>query len=65
MQPSDLKILLGELEALKKLTILGLFEKGYTQRQIALTLGVNQATVSRMFPVGVLKRGGKKADEAD
>jgi predicted transcriptional regulator len=42
--------------------ILNLFEKGFTQRQIALALGTSQATVSRMFPSGTLKKDSKKSD---
>lgn len=45
---------LAELEALKKLMVLDLLGKGYSQTQIALTLGVGQASVSRMFPKGAL-----------
>lgn len=52
--------ILTELEALKKLMILILFEKGFTQRQIAMALGTSQATISRMFPSGALKKGAKK-----
>lgn len=46
--------LLGEVEALKKLMVLNLLGKGYSQTQIAFTLGVGQATISRMFPKGAL-----------
>jgi predicted transcriptional regulator len=50
-----------ELEALKKLMIMDLLGKGYSQTQVALTLGIGQASVSRMFPKGVLgKVKGKK-----
>lgn len=51
--------IISELDALKKLMVLQLLDKGYSQNQIALTLGVGQATVSRMFPSGAL--GKKKA----
>lgn len=54
MDKSDLKSVISELDALKKLMILQLLDKGYSQSQIALTLGVGQATISRMFPKGVL-----------
>lgn len=62
MNSSDVQKIVGELEALKKLTILQLLERGYSQNQIALTLGIGQATVSRMFPAGVLKSRGKRDD---
>lgn len=58
MDKADLKSVISELDALKKLMILQLLDKGYSQGQIALTLGVTQATISRMFPKGVL--GGAK-----
>lgn len=61
--PEDSRIV-AELEALKKLQILELLDRGYSQTQIALTLGVTQATVSRMFPKGVLSKG-RKALESD
>lgn len=57
---------MSELEALKKLAILGLFDRGYTQKQIGLTLGISQGTVSKMFPTGALKARAKEANaEAD
>lgn len=56
----DLAKIASELEALKKLQVLQLLSQGFSQTQIALTLGVGQATVSRMFPKGALgKKGGK------
>ena len=58
MDKSDVQKIVNELEALKKLTILQLLDKGYSQNQIALTLGIGQATVNRMFPSGVLKSRG-------
>jgi predicted XRE-type DNA-binding protein len=59
MDKSDTQKIISELEALKKLAILQLLEKGYSQTQIALALGIGQATVSRMFPSGALKKKGK------
>lgn len=50
----ELAKIAAELEALKKLQILQLLDKGFSQNQIALTLGIGQASVSRMFPKGVL-----------
>lgn len=58
MEKADLKSVVSELGALKKLMILQLLDKGYSQSQIALTLGVSQPTISGMFPKGVL--GGTK-----
>jgi predicted transcriptional regulator len=42
--------LLKELEMLRKLRILELFDKGYSQAQLAQVLGVSQPTISRMVP---------------
>lgn len=53
--------ILKELEMLRKLKILELSDKGYSQAQLAQALGVSQATISRMFPKGT----GKKKDKAD
>jgi Trp operon repressor len=59
MEKTDTERLIVELEALKKLRVLELLDRGYSQSQLALTLGVGQATISRMFPKGALtKRNG-------
>jgi predicted transcriptional regulator len=42
--------MLKELEILRKLKILELFDKGYSQSQLAQVLGVSQPTISRMVP---------------
>jgi predicted transcriptional regulator len=42
--------ILKELEILRKLRILELFDKGYSQSQLAQVLGVSQPTISRMVP---------------
>lgn len=47
---------LKELEILRKLAILDLLDRGYSQAQIADVLGVNQSTISRMFPKGLPKK---------
>jgi len=41
---------LKELEMLRKLRILELFDKGYSQAQLAQVLGVSRPTISRMVP---------------
>jgi predicted transcriptional regulator len=48
--------IIRELEMLRKLRILELFDKGYSQAQLAKALGVSQPTISRMVP----KVSGKK-----
>lgn len=50
--------MLKELEMLRKLKILDLFDRGYSQSDLAQVLGISQPTMSRMFPKGV---GKKKA----
>ncbi|WP_407176727.1 helix-turn-helix domain-containing protein [Bradyrhizobium sp. STM 3562] len=49
--------ILNELEMLRKLKMLEMFEKGYSQGQLAQVLGVSQPTVSRMMPKIALKKG--------
>lgn len=45
-----------ELEMLRKLAILDLSDRGYSQGDIAGVLGVSQPTISRMFAKGIPKR---------
>lgn len=45
----------SDIEAVKRLLILDLVLKGLKQRQIALALGVSEATLSMMFPKGLLR----------
>lgn len=47
------KALLGEMKAVKMLLMLQLLTAGVSQKQIALMLGVSEATVSRMIPKGL------------
>lgn len=47
--------LTAEVKAVKKLLILQLLRSGATQSQIAATLGVSDATMSRMLPKGAAK----------
>ena len=51
--------MLRELEMLRKLRLLEMFDKGYSQAQLAKVLGVSQPTISRMFPkpTGKEKKG--------
>ena len=42
--------ILKELEMLRKLRILEMLDKGYSQAQLAQALGVSQPTISRMVP---------------
>jgi predicted transcriptional regulator len=51
-------LFLKELEMLRKLKMLELFDKGYSQIQLAQVLGVSQPTISRMVPKVTPKKGG-------
>jgi predicted transcriptional regulator len=42
--------ILKELEMLRKMKMIELFDKGYSQAQLAQILGVSQPTISRMVP---------------
>ncbi len=58
MTNDQVEQILKELEMLRKLKILELFDKGYSQGQLANALGISQPTISRMLPKGA----GKKKD---
>ncbi len=49
--------IIKELEMLRKLRILELFDKGYSQAQLARVLGLSQPTISRMVPKLSAKKG--------
>jgi DNA-binding transcriptional regulator LsrR (DeoR family) len=62
--------LLDEMRAVKMLLILQLLRQGVKQSQIAATLGVSEATMSRMLPKGTSKSvskggGGVSAEGRD
>ena len=46
----------SNLEDIKKLFVLLLLDRGYTQDQLAKVLGTSQAGISRMFSGGVPKK---------
>lgn len=48
-----------ELSDIKRLMILALLRDGATQGDIATALGVNQSSISRMFPGGLGKPKSK------
>lgn len=48
-----------ELVSIKKLLIVALVRSGLSQTEVATALGVNQTTVSRMFPEKTLSAIGK------
>ena len=49
--------MLKELAMLRKLKMIELFDKGYSQAQVAEALGVSQPTISRMMPKVSTKKG--------
>jgi len=57
MTEEQANIIIKELEMLRKLRIMELFDKGFSQAQLAQVLGVSQPTISRMVP----KVSSKKA----
>lgn len=50
MNEDQAAAILKELEMLRKLKLLELLAKGYSQAQLAQVLGVSQPTISRMVP---------------
>ncbi len=52
--------IIAELVALKKLEILSLMDRGFSQSQIAAALGTNQQAVSRMVPASASAKSKKK-----
>lgn len=48
--------IIEELEILRKLRLLEMMDKGFSQAQLAQVLGVSQPTISRMVPKVSLKK---------
>jgi hypothetical protein len=64
MEKGDLQKFSADLDAIKKLMVLSLVQKGLKQGDVAAVLGIDDATLSRMFPKGLLKKvKGRSADE--
>jgi predicted transcriptional regulator len=57
MKEEQANQIIKELEMLRKLRIMELFDKGYSQAQLAQVLGVSQPTISRMVPKILPKKG--------
>jgi DNA-binding NarL/FixJ family response regulator len=60
MNNNDVGTLVEEIRAMKRLMILQLLSSGVRQNQIALMLGISEATMSRMLPKGLSKASAKK-----
>jgi DNA-binding transcriptional regulator LsrR (DeoR family) len=56
MTEEQAETIIKELEMLRKLKLLELFDKGYSQSQLAQALGVSQPTISRMVPKAPARR---------
>jgi len=56
MSDRDTKILVQEVQWVRKLLVLRLLILGCEQKQIAAALGVSNATVTRMMPKGLAKK---------
>jgi predicted transcriptional regulator len=52
-----LRKLLAELEMIRKIKMIELMERGYSQRKLGDALGISQATVSRMMTGKKLVKG--------
>jgi DNA-binding transcriptional regulator LsrR (DeoR family) len=50
MEEADVKTLIQETQWVRKLLTLLALSSGYKQKHIAATLGVSEATMSRMMP---------------
>lgn len=61
MTEDVLKKILSELEMIRKIKMIELAERGYSQSKIGDALGLSQATVSRMM--AGKKAAGAKADK--
>ncbi len=56
MEKNELKEIANDLDGIKKLMILSLVQKGFKKKQLASVLGISEASLSAMFPKGVLKQ---------
>jgi predicted transcriptional regulator len=59
-----LKKVLAELEMIRKIKMIELIERGYSQSKLGNALGISQATVSRMM-AGKPKSGKDKPAKSD
>lgn len=60
-----LKKILSELEMIRKIKMIELAERGFSQAKIGAALGISQATVSRMMANSKKKEASsKEASEA-
>jgi predicted transcriptional regulator len=50
MNSASIEQVVEELQSIKRLLALGLLKSGSSQTDLANALGVNQSSISRMFP---------------
>jgi len=60
-----LKKILAELEMIRKIKMIELMERGYSQSKLGNALGISQATVSRMMAGKPKSRKEKPPIESD
>ncbi len=62
MTNDDTNALIQEMQSIKMLLILQSMASGCQQKHVAATLGVSEATLSRMLPKGFSKEMAKVAE---
>jgi predicted transcriptional regulator len=60
---ATLEKILAELEMMRKIKMIELAERGYSQSKIGAALGISQATVSRMMATKTKSSGPKTTSE--
>ncbi len=60
-----LKKILSELEMIRKIKMIELAERGYSQSKIGSALGISQTSVSRMMATKGKSGGSKAANETE
>jgi hypothetical protein len=64
MQKSEMQRIADDLDAVKKLLVLSLVQKGFKQQELASVLDIDGAILSKMFPKGLLKKAkGRMTNE--
>ncbi len=64
MEKGEMQKIAADLDAIKKLLVLSLVQKGFQQNELASTLNVDSEILSKMFPKGILKKArGRKTNE--
>lgn len=56
MDSKKLDQIARDLEAIKKFMVIDLISRGFSQEEVGKLMGISQATVSELFPGGILKK---------